>query len=460
MKKTAILLALVIVLAATVAIFAACQEKYDLVYANWNFGTDAEPTVEREMVKAFEEANGVKIKLLSFPTGYDDGIIGSIARDEAPDVFMTSNIPFVLSNQYGMDITEMIASDPDWNSIPEVLRQEVEFKGGTYFIPFQMHMLGVFVNVDLLKDEGIELPKDGNYTYEWFKNAVTQITQHGDNIGLNKEETVFEWYPAAANKNLGYFTWDGEKYNLNTEEFKQGMAETKYFRDNHLTFGGMTDAMKAKFEGYKDDVDAWNKGKIAFRWGYTYEVPDMVKNSGFPDIRFIGIPSLSGEDARNLNFPTLVPDYVSIYKGTSNPELAYKFAKWMSFDPEGIAKRIELAKTGDTANTLPMTTDENIVEKFCDVYPIDGIETMYARLASAVFEPVKTVPGYTDSRWLAQTGLQNVTVAGELISRAKMEDYLNACWNGDQSYPAHAEDCDRVANQQLQNALNGYKDKY
>lgn len=470
MKKLAIVLTLVIVLAAAVTVFASCGEKYDLVYANWNLGTEAANNVERQMIKAFEEKNGVKIKLIDTATGYDDGIKASIARGEAPDVFMISNLNFALANQYALDISQYAEADDDWNEIPKAVRDGASYKDGIYAIPFAMHMNGFFINVDLLrKYNNVELPQDGKYTYEWFKDSIAKVTKDASGqaaVGLYSESTLFEWYPSSVNKDYGMFTWDGEKYHLDSEEFIAGIEETKAIRSGGWSFDGLKeDDRNERFEGL-DGLSAWNSGRIAFRYGVSYEAPDMLKqNGGDFEIRFIGIPFMqdsTAENKRTDNYSILVPDYTTVYKGTSNPELAFKLAKWMGYDPEGIAKRIEIAaNSGDAEskvpNTLPMTTDSEIIEKYFAIYPVSGVEQMYDKLDDAVVEPTKIVPGYQGARWNASTG-QSVTLAdGTQVANANIGQLIDACWNGDRVYRQYAKSCNDTANQQYQNAVSRYK---
>lgn len=477
MKKIAIVLALVLILVAAVTMVTACKEKYDLVYANWNLGTEALNNVERQMVQEFEKANNVKIKLLDIgSTGYDDGLTAAIARGNAPDVFMISNTNYVLNAQYALDLTDLSKNDPDWAKIPGAIEEAVHYKNGIYAIPFQMHMEGFFVNTTLLENEGLELPKDGNYTYEWFKDAVKQITADADNhgiIGLNSESDLFLWYPSAVNKDLGFYTWDGSQYHLDSPEFAAGIAEAKDFRNQHLTFDGMTEqtAESPTWSKYFAEegggvVKAWNDGNVAFRWGQSYEAPDMLEmNKGDFNVEFIGIPYVSNSEAehkRTESFSILIGDYVSIYKDTTNPELAYKFAKWMSFDPAGISKRIELAGEGEVPNTLPMTTDEATVDKYFDIYPVDGVKQMYDRLNDAIIEGVKVVPGYGGARWNAMTGYPITLADGTEASNSNIGQFLDACWSGMNTdfTPQRATAINDLANKQYNNAVSKYENKY
>ena len=169
--------------------------------------------------------------------------------------------------------------------------------------------------------------------------------------------------------------------------------------------------------------DAWNKGKLALRYGYTYEIPDMIeKNTTEQIYKFVGNPG---------GKITIVGDYYGIYKETKEPELAYKFAKWMSFGMEGFQKRMELYGEKGTINSLPLTNDQNVIddyfEKFGDTSEIEGLEEAFEYIQSkSMVEGVKVVPGFLQARQNKQTGIK-IAYAEAVVENATMFELLNAC---------------------------------
>ncbi len=491
MKKLAIVLTLVLVLAAAVTAFAACKNDYDLIYDCWNLGTDAEPTVEEYMIQAFEEAHNVRIMRRNHPgSSYGDAIKSTIGRGEAPDVFMIDSINYVLSNQYGLDITEYAANDEDWKNIPAALEESAHYKSGIYAVPFAMHMEGFFVNVDLLKKNNVTSPTKGSslpyptkasdFTYEWFKEAISKVTMADPATnqkakGLLSESEFMDWYPSAVNSDYGMFTWDGSKYNLDSPEFAEALAQTADIRAKGYSYDSLSAEERQADFGGVDPVDAFNQGKVAFRYGKSYEAPDMFQKSGGNfEIVFLGIPYVqnsTSDHKRTESFSIMIPDYTAVYKETKNPELAFEFAKWMGYSPEGIQKRIELAQdakdlANQVPNTLPMTTDESAIEKYFAIYPVKGVEKMYENLDKLIMEPTKVVPGYTGSRWNAVTKLEiKVMEDNELKTKqnAKIGEFLDACWNGygDVDFtPERAASCNNLANQQYANMVAKYEELY
>ena len=457
MKKIALCVVFVLVLCAFCTLLTACEEKYDLVYATWNVGNEADNNIERQMVKAFEEKYNVKIKIsedISL-SAYEDSIRALAVKKKMPDVFMLSNMNFGLKERYVSDITDLVQSDEsgDWDNIPKPIEEAVHYKSGIYAIPFAMHMMGYFVNVDLLKNYNLDSFLDGPVTYESFFQTVQAMANYKNEgvIGLSHENTILEWYSSSVNEDYGWFTWDGEQYHLDSQEFRDGMAKTAEMRANGYTYDSLTEDERAEnFSGVDGYVSLWDMGKLAIRWGATYEIPDMIsKSAGEFEIRFIGVPG---------NRTPIVGDYLAITNTCQNRELAYKFSKWMSFDPEGIRERI--ARDNDVTNTLPITVDNAIVAEYFDKFDtVDGIKEKYDSLDKGIVEAVKVVPGYNRSRWLALTGL-SVTVDDQRVENVKVGDLIDWCWTGKLSYADYATDINALANRQYGRAVAEYKDFY
>ncbi len=459
-KKLALIIALVMVVSVCAVLFVACDETYDLTYVSWNLGTEAGNNTERKMIKAFEEEYNVKVKIMEAGAGnnYDPALDAYAARNNMPDVFMTSNIDYVLRNNVAADITEFVNGDAsgDWDKIPSAIEQSTHYKSGIYAVPFSMHMMGYFVNVDLLEELNLSNELNAlveNFTFEGFKNLVSAVKGQNNGsgakcIGLSAEDTIIEWYPAALNENYGWFTWDGEQYHLDGSEFATAMQEAASLRLNKLTYDSLNDEDRADdFEGVDGAVQLWDQGRLAIRWGSTYEAPNMLTMNPQMNLMFLGVPG---------GRTPIVPDYLAISSSCKNKQLAYDFAKWMSFSPKGIMKRIELDNTR-MPNTLPLITDDSVIEAYFDKYTsVSGILEKYDSLDKGIVQSVKVVPGYRLARWDYKTGIQ-ITKDGETIENCNIGQLLDACRTGEATLADYANQINAFANQQYAAAVAKYK---
>ena len=138
-------------------------------------------------------------------------------------------------------------------------------------------------------------------------------------------------------------------------------------------------------------VDAWNKGKLAMRYGFTYEIPNMLESNTLNfSFKFIGNPG---------GKISIVGDYYGIYRDTKEPELAYKFAKWMSYGRDGFRKRMELYEPKGSVNSLPLVNDDALIDEYFDKFgsssELSGLEDAFEYIKTkSMVEGVKVVPGY------------------------------------------------------------------
>ena len=160
---------------------------------------------------------------------------------------------------------------------------------------------------------------------------------------------------------------------------------------------------------------------------------------------------------------TIVGDYYGIYKGTEQPEIAYKFAKWMSFGSEGFRKRMELYKNAGSINTLPMINDQDLVDDYFDLFgsssEMSGLEDAYEYIQTkSMVEGVKVVPGFLSARQNKKTG-----IAIDDIASASMFELLNACIVGGKdiaAYTSGAVNINTIANKTYSDWMEDYGSQY
>ena len=122
------------------------------------------------------------------PTAYANG--------EAPDILYVEPSTFTKYAEKGMlaDLSPYYTDDLKADILPSAL-EAVTIDGKIYALPIEMETLGLFYNVDMLKEAGIEPPKTWDELYEAAK-ALTTDDVYG--LVLPVEETgytLFNWWP-------------------------------------------------------------------------------------------------------------------------------------------------------------------------------------------------------------------------------------------------------------------------
>jgi len=459
MKKRLLACLTAVMMAAAVFIgFTACgggeDRGYDLSYVSWNVSTEAVNNIERRMIAEFERRNDVRVQVIEAGTGgaYQITLIGLAATGQFPDVFMTPNLSFGFENGYFANIDQFAEDDDDWANIPTIIKEAAQFRDRTWAIPAAMHMMGFFVNDRLLDDQNMD-PLPIAPDMDDLLSVVRALRNPtAGRIGLNTEENIFEWYAASVDDSLGWFAWDAENeiYALDSPAFRAGMALTQQIRGDRITFSSLEESELGALSVYEDAVAVWDAGMMGLRWGQTFEVPDMLEKAGSRfDISFVGVPG---------GRTPIVPDFLAISPTSGNPQLAWEFAKWMSFSPQGMQHRISLASAPTAAaegifmNTMPLTTNAAVIEQFFNLWPVDGLREVFMTLDEyGIVEGVKVTPGYAAARWTATTGIAEGPTIGELLDNV---------WNGSLVFTQFSGQLQTLASLQASNAINRFMDIY
>ena len=476
MKKKVYLLPLA---AMALTALAGCGQQDNrpvIVYRTWDQGTAAENNEERRLVQAFEAKENVRVKIVENTTiagdsnSYWQFLKASIFNGiDVADVFMLPTIGNGLESEFLLNIKEYTDADEEFQQVPASIREACKFKSGVYAVPARMNLQGYFANLTVIEAQlGIDVGEAGeklsvNSSYDKIEqiiNAAANTPNTNKVFGLNSPthfiDTMASVLDTSDTKTLGYFTWDGSAYHLDDQAFVQGVQKARDLFEAKKTMDAYTADELAEYD-VTDMVDAWNKGKLALRYGATYEMPDMLnpdKKLPGTTYKFIGNPG---------GKISIVGDYYGIYKKTEKPELAYKFAKWMSFGKEGFKKRMELYYPTGAVNSLPLQNDVSLVneyfQKFGSSTEMKGLEDAFEYIKTkSMVEGAKVVPNYFASRQSAKTGL----TVGD-IENATMFELLNACvvHGADITlYTSGTSNINTIANNRYKQWMTEYGGKY
>jgi ABC-type glycerol-3-phosphate transport system substrate-binding protein len=372
------------------------MEPVTLRYANWNLGTEEENNIQRQLVKAYTDLNPhvtIEFVDMSAEGGWEANLTNYAARGELPDVFMANNVPLYVQNGWVADLTDMVADDPDWADIPQIMKDSFTYDGRVLGLPAAQFLMGYFVNQDLYEAANMDAPEYG-FTVEEWSEAVTGLTNIPQGVlGLDVKEWIAGWYPNTVDPNLKWFSYDGEKMNYNSTAFKEGIALTAGVKP--YTWDGLTDEQKANFDSTEPGQLFLNQ-EVGLRWEGSWSMPGFVQNATF-DWDFVGVPG--GNQA-------IVFDVMVVAQTTENLEEAYNFAKWMTFSKEAYVKEAELARAMDSAPKMPVSIDDASLALYKEFVDKPGINVALANLDNSMVESLaKIVPGYIQARWEGKPGI-------------------------------------------------------
>lgn len=139
----------------------------------------------------------IELEQLKNSVGYEK--VSDIGNDNKPDIIpITSDSPLIFDGKL-----EPLNKYIDRNykdSLKEQVLDSFTYKGSIYGLPLGMYTSVMFINKDLFSKKEIEVPQDGEWTYDEFLEDMTKLSYQ-----VGKREKI-NYY--------GLSTYIGESYNL------------------------------------------------------------------------------------------------------------------------------------------------------------------------------------------------------------------------------------------------------
>lgn len=403
MKPLAKLMTVAFVLAIALAAFgpvvsARAQDAVTIRYANWNVGTEEENNLQRQLVTAYTEMHPnvtVEFVDMSGDGRWDEKLTNYAARGELPDVWMADNTPLYIKNDWAADLTDLVKNDPDWQNVPQVLKDAVVYNGKVMAVPASQFVMGYWVNQDLFEAANLDAPAYGVSVDDFLTAAKALTDVQNGVLGLDEMEPILGWYPSTQDSNLKYFSFDGQHMNYNSAAFKAAIEQAGELKAH--TWQGLTDDQKPNFTA-QGPWELFLNQEVGAKWDGGWVVPDYASKATF-NWDFVGIPG--GNQA-------MVVDLLLVSKTASDVQAAFDFAKWMSFSKEGYAREAELAKAaGKVPTRMPVSVNPESIDLYLSfVGDRPGLRKALENLDNSLVESLaKIVPGYINARWEGKPGI-------------------------------------------------------
>jgi ABC-type glycerol-3-phosphate transport system substrate-binding protein len=308
---------------------------------------------------------------------------------------MADNTPYYVQSGWAADLTELVQDDPDWQNVPQVLKDAVSHSGKVLGLPAAQFVMGYFVNQDLFEAANLDAPQYGVSVGDFFA-AVTPLTDVQQGVlGVDELEPILGWYPSTQDSNLKWFGFDGSHMNYNSDAFRAAVSTA----NDMLTHAwqGLSDEQKTAFTA-QGPWELFLNQEVAAKWDGGWAIPAYVQNATF-NWDFVGIPG--GNQA-------MVTDILVVSATTPDLAAAYDFAKWMSISSEGYAKEAELAEAaGGVPTRMPVSVNADSIDLYMSfVGDKPGLRMALENLDNSLVESLaKIVPGYINARWEGKPGI-------------------------------------------------------
>ncbi len=395
MKKILILFSLFVMSFSLVACGRTSTSNIVLSYADWG-----DQELNKALIDAFMEENPhIRVELRQDITGagasFTESLLNAQAAGVLPDVFAIDNVPTGYGNGMLLDISEYWDADPDTELIYPNIAETAVYGDGRYAIPSFQFIKGIYLNLNIFEQYNIDLP-DYDWKYDEFVDIAIEIRQAGINdyvYGIDPWFGVLDFeaiWPTQDHEDVGYQTWDGERFNFNTPMWIEAYEARLDLMQRDVVASFTEEEMAAIGE----NVWPWAAGYIGMRidgsWN-LWMVESMYEDYGIE----LGFWPYPGGAAGQ--FPPTILDFAVVSSQTDHPQEAYELAKWMTFGKEGWMTRLDvMEERGDIyLDRFPIADYPEVWEKaedFVDLVP--GLRASVDLFEYSKPDVDKWLPGY------------------------------------------------------------------
>lgn len=191
-----LILSLLLTGCATPSPTATVAPTPNTVTLTWSFwGDSGEQEINRKIIAQFEKTYpNIKIKTLSDSwSNYFKRLETEWTGANSPDVMFLEYIPTYASTGMLEDLTPFINAERNFrldDFYPNLLDM-FRYKGGLYGLPRDNDAKVIYVNLKLLKEAGVELPK-GGWTWQDLREASRKLTKRDANGNTTQYGFAFE----------------------------------------------------------------------------------------------------------------------------------------------------------------------------------------------------------------------------------------------------------------------------
>ncbi|MCB9498728.1 MAG: extracellular solute-binding protein [Bacillales bacterium] len=399
-------------------------ESCTLTYAAWDLGSaDSEtPNMDRYMLEAFEQAYpGITVNIIERPKepgtendqNWDEFLAARASVGTLPDVYQPDDIPLCITNEWCLDLSQYVASDSEYQAMSSDITSAATYNGHVMALPQSIFYMGFLVNETLYDEANEDAPTTAttlDALLEATKSAANHTSTTGKGVvGLQGIEHILHWYPAQLNTSYGWWTYDGTKFNLDSDEFVQAVnlyrtlaTDTSYVLEA-LQTAASQEGSTIVLEDIFGTTDYVNDEKILCKFVYSYDFGSYqtkIDNGDLQDdYAFIGTPVVNG-----VKRVPIVLDFLCVSSTTEHPYEAYLLSKWMGYGDDGYAERIALGEQYsdqgmDLVNYPPMTGNSDLLDDFFDIYTAFSDLRDIINAGNYIVEPPKYLPGYNAARY-------------------------------------------------------------
>lgn len=413
------------------------KEPVKIVWGGWE-----NKLMALELIERFNKENP-DIKVEFFSNGQwlgNEQMSKLVASNQMPDIINLENPVVPVQNDWVIDLKPYLDKDTGSKKLYNNFVKYGTVNNKVIMLPEKIYLWGLFVNKDLLSSYNIPVP-GYDWTVDDYVNILKKTTKKGVSIGSNGVNEIMKHLPPQMNDSLGWGSFNEAKkeYELGDEWKYAANVAADLYKSNvslyeHEDALGVpsnypegskeqkdVNAKREKFMedtvGEKTDYDAWLKGKAAtwmdFSWSLGFD-----KNAGFGGFDWDYYP-FPTKDKGDKSRPGLVVDSLAITTKCKNPDAAFRFLKYLTYDIKGFDDRYDIVKNynkdklkekykgvlDDTFfneplnfGNIPAINDQAIISKWLELNNTKpGVAYMIGNMGTGYVDGFKVTPGFDEA---------------------------------------------------------------
>ncbi len=335
------------------------KKTVNLTYADWG-----DQELNQMMIDAFmEEYPHIKVTIEPVEgsgAAFTGNLVLQAQGDFLPDVFAIDNVPTVIKEGLTLDLAPYWDADEDAKLVYPGIAETGVYNGKRYAVPSFQFFKGIMLNKTIFKKKNLttvpgkyRIDEEGLPYKDWTYDEMVELAKVITNYDIHDKENFVSglglWFgsadfqqvwPFQDDPNVGYDTWDGEKFNYTSESWINAM-KVKVDLMNNVKYPGVT----SNFPTAEEDQEFLASLGWMIATGYqamaidgTWNFPAITQ--GIENGQDIGFwPYPGGEGGQKV--PTIL-DYQCVSSQTRHPEEAFLLAKWMTFGKQGWLARLKI----------------------------------------------------------------------------------------------------------------------
>lgn len=284
------------------------------------------------LIAEFEKENpNIKIKWMDYPKDViQEKLLTAIASNKAPDVVnLNADIALALADKNALlDVEDYISEDTK-TAFFDGIYDAVKTEQGTIALPWYTTVPVIYINEQILKDNGYPTDKYPTTAEEYFEWAI-DVTEKTGVTGMAMEANIREMLGSS---NVPIFNSEQSEILINSDEAVEVIEKFKEVYNKNANPKEILDQeLRAQLYNSKQVVSVYSGTTFVNKFKTT--APEVYENT-----KVIPVP---------FDKSVSTTMYLSVPEKSENKEEAIKFAEMVT----NAESQLEFSKT---ANTLPST---------------------------------------------------------------------------------------------------------